>query len=69
MTYFWKKTKGVTADIERHRAKEKQYLERIAELEGREDPVSIAARRVYRRHLNQLRDSMARTVNQLGRKK
>jgi hypothetical protein len=69
MTYFWKKTKGVTADIERHRAKEKQYLERIAELEGQEDPVSIAARRVYRRHLNQLRDSMARTVNQLGRKK
>jgi hypothetical protein len=69
MTYFWKKTKGVTADIERHQAKEKQYLERIAELEGREDPVSIAARRVYRRHLTQLRDSMARTVNQLGRKK
>ena len=69
MTYFWKKTKGVNADIERHQAKEKQYLERIAELEGREDPVSIAARRVYRRHLTQLRDSMARTVNQLGRKK
>ena len=69
MTYFWKKTKGVTADTERHQAKEKQYLERIAELEGREDPVSIAARRVYVRHLNQLRDSMARTVNQLGRKK
>jgi hypothetical protein len=69
MTYFWKKTKGVNADIERHQAKEKQYLERIAELEGREDPVSIAARRVYRRHLNQLRDNMARTVNQLGRKK
>ena len=69
MTYFWKKTKGVTADIERHQAKEKEYLERIAELEGREDPVSIAARRVYRRHLTQLRDSMARTVNQLGRKK
>jgi hypothetical protein len=69
MTYFWKKTKRVTADIDQHRAKEKQYLERIAELEGREDPVSIAARRVYRRHLNQLRDSMARTVNQLGRKK
>jgi hypothetical protein len=69
MTYFWKKTKGVTADIERHQAKEKQYLERIAELEGREDPMSIAARRVYCRHLNMLRDSMARTVNQLGRKK
>jgi hypothetical protein len=69
MTFFWKKTKVVTADIERHQAKEKQYLERIAELEGQEDPVSIAARRVYRRHLNLLRDSMARTVNQLGRKK
>jgi hypothetical protein len=69
MTFFWKKTKGVNADIERHRAKEKEYLERIAELEGKEDPMSIAALRMYRRHLNTLRNNMALIVNQLGRKK
>ena len=69
MKFFWGDTKGLKADVERHRAKEKEYMDKIAELEGSEDPMSIAALRVYRRHLNMLQQSKADTVSKIGKKK
>lgn len=69
MKFFWGDAKGVKADVERHRAKEKEYMDKIAELEGSEDPMSIAALRVYRRHLNLLQTSKANVVDKIGKKK
>ena len=68
MKYFWDKTNGLNADIERHRVKEKELKARIAELEGKEDPMSIAALRTYRRFLNQLQVSKASVVSKIGKK-
>jgi hypothetical protein len=69
MKFFWGETKGLKADVERHRAKEKEYMDKITELEGKEDPMSIAALRVYRRHLNLLQNSKADVVTKIGKKK
>jgi hypothetical protein len=68
MKFFWKDTKGLKADIERHRAREKEYVARIAELEGKEDPMSVASLRVYRRHLNLLQTSKANVASKIGKK-
>ena len=68
MKYFWDKAKGLNADIERHRAKEKELESKIAELEGKEDPMSIAALRVYRRFLYQLQLSKVEVVSKIGKK-
>jgi hypothetical protein len=68
MKYFWNKAKGLNADIERHRAKEQELEAKIAELEGKEDPMSIAALRTYRRFLYQLQVSKANVVSKIGRK-
>jgi hypothetical protein len=69
MKFFWNDAKGLKADVERHRAKEKEYTDKIAELEGSEDPMDIAALRVYRRHLNMLQQSKADIVDKIGKKK
>ena len=68
MKFFWDKAKGLNADIERHRAKETGLESKIAELEGKEDPMSIAALRTYRRFLYQLHLSKAELVTKIGRK-
>ena len=68
MKYFWDKAKGLNADIERHRAKEKELESKIVELEGKEDPMSIAALRVYRRFLYQLQLSKVEVVSKIGKK-
>ena len=69
MKYFWGDTKGLKADVERHRAKEAELDARIAELEGKEDPMSVASLRVYRRFRAQLLQSKAEVVNKIGKKK
>lgn len=69
MKYFWNKASGVNADIERHRAKEKELEAKIAELEGKEDPMSIASLRTYRRFLGQLQYSKMEVVTKIGKKK
>ena len=69
MKYFWNKAKGLNADIERHRAKEQELEAKIAELEGKEDPMSIAALRTYRRFLYQLQVSKATVVSKIGKQK
>ena len=68
MKYFWDKAKGIKADVERHRAKEAELDARIAELEGKDDPMSIASLRVYRRFRAQLLQSKADVVNKIGKK-
>ena len=69
MKFFWTQAKGLKADVERHRAKEAELDAKIAELEGKDDPMSIAALRVYRRFRAQLLQSKAETVNKIGKKK
>lgn len=68
MKFFWGDTKGVKADVERHRAKEAELDARIAELEVKDDPMSIAALRVYRRFRAQLLQSKAEVVTKIGKK-
>ena len=67
--FFWGDAKGLKADVERHRAEEKKYMEKIAELETKDDPMSIASLRTYRRFLAQLQQSKADTVSKIGKKK
>jgi hypothetical protein len=71
MKWFWKDTKGVKADVERHRAKEAELDAKIAELESKvePDPMDIAALRVYRRFRAQLLQSKADVVAKIGKKK
>ena len=69
MKWFWQDAKGVKADVERHRAKEAELDARIAELEGKDDPMSIAALRVYRRFRVQLLQSKAEVVSKIGKRK
>ena len=49
-------------------AKEAELDAKIAELEGKEDPMSIAALRVYRRFRAQLLQSKAEVVSKIGKK-
>lgn len=69
MKYFYRDVKGVNADVERHRAREKELLQKISELEGQEDDMSIAAAHTYRHLLDQLRLSKAESVAKIGRAK
>jgi hypothetical protein len=69
MKFFWDKAKGLNADVERHRAKEAELDARIAELEAKDDPMSIASLRVYRRFRAQLLQSKAEVVNKIGKRK
>jgi len=68
MKYFWNRAQGLKADVERHRAKEQELEEKIAQLEGKEDPMSIASLRTYRRFLYQLQASKANVVSKIGKK-
>jgi hypothetical protein len=67
--FFWQEAKGLKADIERHRAKEAEMDARIAELESKDDPMSVVALRVYRRFRAQLQQSKADVVSKIGKKK
>ena len=69
MSFFWKKTPGLKADIKRHREQEQEFIAKIAELETKDDSMSIAALRVYRRFYAQLQQSKADVVSKLGKKK
>jgi hypothetical protein len=67
--FFWQEAKGLKADVERHRAQEKELQDKIQELEGKDDEMSIAALRVYRNFLNQLQQSKADVVSKIGKRK
>lgn len=70
MKFFWKDAKGLKADVERHRAKEAEMDAKIAELEAQpDDPMSVAALRVYRRFRAQLLQSKAEVVEKIGKRK
>jgi uncharacterized protein YdcH (DUF465 family) len=69
MKFFWSETKGLKADVERHRAKEAELDAKIAELEGSQEPMDVAALRVYRRFRAQLLQSKAEVVSKLGKRK
>ena len=69
MKFFWGETKGLKADIERHRVQEKELDAKIADLEGKDDPMSIASLKVYRRFRCQLLDSKAEVVTKIGKRK
>lgn len=70
MKFFWSEAKGLKADVERHRAKEAEMDARIAELEAKgDDPMAVAALRVYRRFRAQLLQSKADVVTKIGKRK
>jgi BMFP domain-containing protein YqiC len=68
MKFFWSKAKGLKADVDRHRAKEAELDARIAVLEAKDDPMSIAALRTYRRIRAQLLQSKAELATKIGKK-
>ena len=67
MKYFYRDVKGVNADVERHRAREQELRQKISELEGKEDDMSMAAAHTYRYLLQQLQQSKAEAVAKIGR--
>ena len=70
MKFFWGDAKGLKADVERHRAQEAKLDARIAELEAKgDDPMAVAALRVYRRFRAQLLQSKAEVVTKIGKRK
>ena len=70
MKFFWSEPRGLKADVERHRAKEAEMDARIAELEAKgDDPMAVAALRVYRRFRAQLLQSKAEVVTKIGKRK
>ena len=69
MKWFWQDAKGLKDDVNRHRAKEAELDARIAELEGKDDPMSRAALRTYRRFRVQLLQSKAEVVSKIGKRK
>ena len=69
MKWFWQDAKGLKADVERHRAKEAELDAKIAELEGKDDPMSIACLRTYRRLRANLLQSKAEVVTKIGKRK
>lgn len=69
MNFFWNKITGLNTDIERHRVREQELGAKIAELETKDDAISIAALRVYKRFYAQLQQSKAEIVSKIGKKK
>ncbi len=69
MKYFGGDTRGLKADVERHRLHEAELDAKIAELEGKTDPMSITSLRVYRRFRAQLLQSKAEVVTKIGKRK
>ena len=67
-SYFYGKTKGLNADIARHRQHEAELKAKITELEGKADDMSKASVRVYRSFLNKLWESKAAVLEKLGKK-
>jgi hypothetical protein len=65
--FFWNKASGAKTDIARHRAMETKLNAKIAELEGKDDEMSVAALRIYRRLLAQLAQSKADAVSSIGK--
>lgn len=55
MKFFKTLVEGFKIDIDRYSAAEKDLEIKIAELEGQNDPLSIASLRTHRRYLNLLR--------------
>lgn len=69
MKFFWSEAKGLKAEVERHRAKEAEFDAKIAQLEGSQEPMDVAALRVYRRFRAQLLQSKAEAVSRIGKRK
>ena len=67
MKFFWSKASGLKADVNRHREHEAELDKKIAEREGKTDPMSVAALRVYRNFRAQLLQSKADVVSKIGR--
>ena len=68
--YFWKKAKGLNADLERHRAEELKLTTKIAELEaGEQTEWTDGYLRTYRNFLYQLELSKVEIVTLIGKKK
>lgn len=68
MKFFYKATTGLNADIERHREKELELMQKIAELELKDDPMSVRSLAAYRKFLHQLQTSKADVVSKIGKK-
>ena len=72
-SYFWndaKNPRGLNADIERHRNRQKELEEKISELESIENPSEMDkfSIRAYRNFLCKLLQSKAELLEKFGRK-
>ena len=67
--YFYKKTSGLNADIERHRREEERLKQIIADLEAKEySRMNASFIETYRNLLLHLQQSKAELLTKLGRK-
>lgn len=70
MTWFGSKAPGLKADINRHRAKEAELDEHIAELENKDNPddMDVALLKTFRELRAKLLQSKADVVSKIGGK-
>ncbi len=71
INYFYGKTNGLNADIERHRLEKMKLEEKINSLESKDEISKMDQRRLntYRNFLYQLNSSFANIIDKLGRNK
>jgi hemerythrin len=69
--FFSDETKGVNADLHRHRKKHQEFIQRISELESIENKTEMdeAMLLCYRGLLSSLEESKADVVSKIGKKK
>jgi hypothetical protein len=69
--FFSDETKGVNADLHRHRKQQQEFIQRISELESIENKSEMdeAMLLCYRGLLSSLEESKADVVSKIGKKK
>jgi phage-related minor tail protein len=65
--FFAKNATGLNADIDRHRSEEARLNTIIADLEDKEDDMSVACKKTFIELRDALRQNKAELVNKLGK--
>ena len=65
--FFSKSATGINADIDRHRSEEARLNAAIADLEGKEDEMSVACRKAFIEIRDVIRKNKAELVSKIGK--
>ena len=68
MKFFWDETKGVNADLARHKQQELELLKHIEQLKDKTDEFSLIHLKTYQGLLDKLLVSKAEVASKIGKK-